>query len=390
MNEMSDKVCMVVYSYYPRDQRVRKEAEALQRNGFDVSVICLRQKDESKDETVRGVRVHRLALQTAREGNALRYAYQYLLFFLLATAVLTSLHLKERFRVVHLHSLPDFIVFAAFLPKMLGAKIVLDLHEGMPEIYVGKMKAKPNGAVYNIIAFIEKVSASYADEVITVSDLIKELMVGRGLDGTKLDVIYNVPDFEGFVKHRKSVNNKLVYAGTLNEFQDFDTVISALAKMPDIELDIYGDGSLSTDIKLKVAEEKLEHVVFHGWISPIELRSVLPSYAGAIIPFVDNEITRIALGHKALESSMLGLAVVAVDLPGLRRMFDDSCFYYYRANDPESLWKAIAALLSDEGKAAMKVDNSQKAMIEKGLTWSKVEEKLVRIYRDLLRNTDVG
>jgi len=387
---MSDKVCMVVYSYYPRDQRVRKEAEALQRNGFDVSVICLRQKDESKNETVRGVRVHRMALQTAREGNAFRYAYQYLLFLLLATAVLSSLHLRERFRIVHLHSLPDFIVFSAFLPKMTGAKIILDLHEAMPEIYVGKMHARSGGAVYKILAFCEGVSANFADEVITVSDLIKELMVGRGLDGTKLNVIYNVPDFEGFVKRQKSAGKKLVYAGVLNEYHDFDTVISALATMPDVELDIYGDGFMTAEVKRRAAENKLERIVFHGWVSPTELKSVLPTYAGALIPVFDNEISRIALGHKALEFSMLGLAVVATDLPGLRRVFDDSCFYYYRANDSKDLGRAIAALLSDGGKAASKVENSQKAMVEKDLTWSKVEQKLVRIYQNLLKNEKAG
>ena len=42
------RICMVVYSYYPMDQRVRREAETLKENGAHVHVICLRNDYETR------------------------------------------------------------------------------------------------------------------------------------------------------------------------------------------------------------------------------------------------------------------------------------------------------------------------------------------------------
>ena len=47
-------------------------------------------------------------------------------------------HVKARYQLIHVHSVPDFLVFAAWFPKLTGAKIILDIHDLLPELYAGK------------------------------------------------------------------------------------------------------------------------------------------------------------------------------------------------------------------------------------------------------------
>jgi len=380
---MNNKICMVVYSYYPRDPRVRKEATALARNGYDVTVICLRNTGEAKEETVSGVKVRRLPFRMER-GGKLRYAYQYLIFFAMAACAVSTAHVRRRFGIVHTHSLPDFIVFTAAFPKLTGAKVVLDLHEAMPEIYLSRMGDRNRGGpLFRLMVAQEKVSMAFADRVVTVSDLVGNIFVGRGLPREKLTVIWNTPDIESASPPVRGSERRLVYAGMINEYQDFDMVIAAFANMKDVELDIYCEGACAEELGRKVAERGLENVHLKGWLDPKELRDAMARYAGAILPFVDSEITRIALGNKALECPQMGLPVVATDLPGVRAVFDDSCFYFYRAGQPDDFVRAVRALLSDKATARQKILRSQEVIDKKGLTWSRVEGKLVRMYRKL-------
>jgi len=383
-NEMNNRVCMVVYQYYPRDQRVRKEAEALVRNGFDVEVICPRKPDEERRETVGGVRVWRLPLQMERSGGMLGYAYQYLMFFVMAAFAVKIEHIRRKFGVVHVNSLPDFLVFTAAFPKLTGAKVVLDLHEAMPEIYLSKRRlTERSGSIFRLMVFLEEVSEAYAHRVITVSDAVGDILVERGLPREKLTIIYNAPDIEKPLEPVSRVERKLVYAGTFNEYQDFDTVVAAFKELKDVELDIYGDGPQMESVRRRIAEAGLTNIHLKGWVRPEEMKGLLLGYAGTIAPFVDTPITRVALGHKVLEYPLLGLPVVATDLPGLRSVFDDSCFYYYRAGQIGDFVRAVRSLLADRTVARDKVRRSQEAIEKMGLTWGQVQKKLVEMYRGL-------
>jgi glycosyltransferase involved in cell wall biosynthesis len=384
---MNNRVCMVVYSYYPRDPRVRKEATALARNGYDVTVICLRNTGEAKEETVGGVKVRRLPFRTERSGGKLRYAYQYIVFFAMAACAVSTAHIRRRFGVVHAHSLPDFIVFTAAFPKLTGAKVVLDLHEAMPEIYLSKMGAKNSaGPLFRLMVAQEKISMAFADRVITVSDLIGDIFVERGLPREKLTIIWNTPDYEKPMPPVSGGGKRLVYAGSMNEFQDFDTVIDGLAELKDVELDIFGEGTQAEPLGRKIAEKGLKNVHLKGWVDPDKLKGMLSTYAGAILPSGGSDVARIALGNKVLEYSLLGLPVLATDHPGIRAVFDDSCFFFYKVGDPADFVRGARSLLSDDACARRKVLTSQEVIDKKGLTWSRVEGRLVGMYRELGRN----
>src|SRR5262245_48323578 len=125
--------CMIVQNYYPfAEVRVRREAEALVERGHSVDVVCRHHGEEPRRESVGSVTVHRIALGAKRWG-LFSQLFDYLAFAFLAFLKVTQLHIRKRFHVVQAHNLPNFLVFAAVVPRLTGSRIILDIHDLMPE-----------------------------------------------------------------------------------------------------------------------------------------------------------------------------------------------------------------------------------------------------------------
>ena len=63
-------------------------------------------------------------------------------FLVRSSAALTGLHKRNRYDVIHIHNMPDFLVFAAWYPKLTGAKLILDIHDVVPELFANKFRTK--------------------------------------------------------------------------------------------------------------------------------------------------------------------------------------------------------------------------------------------------------
>src|SRR5271170_1797786 len=123
------RACMVAYTFYEEDNRVRRYAEALAKRGDQVDVVALRHAGKSPTESINGVRVIRIQRRAINEKGKFTYLGKLLLFLIRSMFFLT----KEQFKgsgydLIHVHSVPDFEIFAAFVPKLMGAKIILDIH----------------------------------------------------------------------------------------------------------------------------------------------------------------------------------------------------------------------------------------------------------------------
>src|SRR5262249_28530629 len=125
---------VLLFSHYPADPRPRRAAEALTEEGVTIDLICLQENaDEPRNEIVNGVNVTRVPLKRRRRG-AFTYMWQYTAFIIVSGAYVTLRSIRKRYDFVHVHNMPDFLVFSALVPKLLGAKVVLDLHDPMPEL----------------------------------------------------------------------------------------------------------------------------------------------------------------------------------------------------------------------------------------------------------------
>jgi hypothetical protein len=135
---------MIAYTNYQTDPRVIREAEAAVSGGFDVDFIALRRDGEPPRELIRGVRLIHLNQTRYRGAGVLWYVLSYLQFFLRCLLMTTWLQVKRRYRVVHVNNMPDFFVFCALLPKLMGARVILDIHDPMPNTFASKFKQGEN------------------------------------------------------------------------------------------------------------------------------------------------------------------------------------------------------------------------------------------------------
>ena len=132
------RAAVVLYSYYATDPRPRRETEALRRAGMEVDVICLRQDSrEPRHEILNGIHIHARPVEAPALGQTGLHALQYLSFFM---SPLLLLFLVAAEAAVPVGPCPQHAGFPglqrALLPKLLGARVILDLHDPMPELLV--------------------------------------------------------------------------------------------------------------------------------------------------------------------------------------------------------------------------------------------------------------
>ena len=217
-NKVRKRCCMIVYAPYPLGEtRVQRQAEALLRHGYDVDVICLKLPDDLPVDQYNGVHIYREKYRFPYFGfiqnELLAKFFNYSRFFLSAGWRVAQLHSKYKYDIIQVHNLPDYLIFSAFIPKLIGIPIILDLHDLMPEFFASRFKT---GLPFmaKLIFLQEHLSCKFADHIITVSEHWRLALIKRGVPAQKCSVIMNVADDNVFTPcavdlNRRSCPNQL-------------------------------------------------------------------------------------------------------------------------------------------------------------------------------------
>ena len=346
---------MVAYSFYEGDNRVRRYAETLAKRGDRVDVFSLRQKGQPARGIVNGVRVFRIQRRVVNEKTKFSHLGRLLLFFMRSMAFLSVEQMKERYDLVHVHSVPDFEVFAAILPKLTGSKIILDIHDLVPEFYLSKFQSSTRSLTFRLLTRVERMSAWFSDHVIAANHIWEKRLRERSVKDSKCTTILNFPDTEIFkARGRTRTDNKFIilYPGTLNYHQGIDIAVRALAlikdQAPEVEFHIYGAGDQLNSLRELVEELGLEDRVFlKGTKALHDIASVIENADLGVVPKRKNSFGNEAFSTKILEFMSLGVPVVVPDTAIDRYYFDDSVVKFFHANDERSLADAILLMIKN-------------------------------------------
>ena len=349
-------VCMLAYTYYDTDNRVRRYAEALAARGTLVDSFVLRSPGQPRFEIVRGVHVHRIQTRIMNEKSKWFYFLKILTFFLNSVVVLTVNHIRRPYHLVHVHSIPDFLVFATVFLKLFGVKDILDIHDLVPEFFVSKFNREPSGVLYQTLAYIEKLSCKYANYVIIANDLWLKTLRNRCNIGEKSVVFLNYPDPTLFYKRPKGpsdVSFRILFPGTLSHHQGVDIAIRALARikdeLPKCRLDVYGNGTERRALHELTRKLSLENRV--GFMDFVQLEQIAEIMAGtdlAVVPKRKDSFGNEAFSTKILEFMALGVPVIASDTYIDRYYFDDSSILFFESGNDEDLARAILRCARDK------------------------------------------
>ena len=390
---MSLRVLMIIFGNYPYDTRVRKEAEALVDAGMAVDVLCTKRKGEFKKDFCDGVRIYRINLIQKR-SSLFRYLLEYLYFIIVAFIKVTRLHLAHRYHAVHVHNIPDVLVLGALVPKLMKAKIILDMHEIMPEFFMQKYRFTEKNKIIGLLKTVEKFSIRFSDRVVVATPFLAEVVQDRSLPGGQCTVIQNLPDPKFFQVPSKEVHHthdpfRLVYPGTISRHHGVDLVIRAMQKVRDeagirTELYIYGYGSEMGYLKSLVKQCHLQGAVFfHDEMCFERIVSVLSEMDAGVVPKRDGVFVGEAMSTKLFDFAAAGISAIVSRTPGDSLYFDDSMVMFFEPDNINHLAECIITL-SREPKLRESFSRNAYALYQK-FNWSHEKKNLCLMYRELLK-----
>lgn len=386
------RICMVVYTDYAGDTRVRREAEALVQRGDVVHVVCPKSPRLGTQSEVQGVQLrYTTKLRLAGEVGPLQYLRRYVSFLIAATAKVAVLNARHRYDLIQVHTMPDFLVYAAIIPKLTGAKVILDVHDLVPELYAAKFEVEPSHRMIRLLTWIERKSVAFADRAFAVHRPHLQTLVEHGNPETSFTIIMNSPDPRLIAQNAGPPADgpfRLVYHGYIGRRQGLETAVRAVAltreQLPDLELDVVGDGDDVDRLLALVTELGVGDIVrvSRGVVPMEEVLPVLHNASAGVVPLVADSFTRHMLPVKLLEYVALGLPVICSRTETIEAYFDDSMLAYVRPGSAEDLADRIVELYRDRGRAAGYAARAR-SVIEQH-SWDREKERYLGVIDDLI------
>jgi glycosyltransferase involved in cell wall biosynthesis len=349
------RVCMVTHSFYESDNRVTRYAEALAARGDHVDVFALRRSPEMPEqERIQGVNVFRIQDRFSKsERSRFSYLWPLLRFLKVSAARVTHSHASDRYDLLHIHNVPDFLVFAAWYPKLTGAKVILDIHDIVPEFFGSKFAIPSNGIILKLLRGMERMSAAFANHIIIANHLWLDKYAKRTRSSDRCTAFVNNVDSNVFVpESAKRSDGKLIvlFPGGLQWHQGVDIALRAFSKvrkeLPNVEFHIYGDGSEKESLVALADDLKLNGSV--RFFKPTSVREIAAIMAQAdlgVVPKRADSFGNEAYSTKIMEFMAVGVPVVVSNTKVDRYYFDDTVVRFFESGDPEALAQKMLELL---------------------------------------------
>jgi glycosyltransferase involved in cell wall biosynthesis len=360
---------MLSHSFYESDNRIIRYARALVDRGDEVHVVSLRRRPtQAVDEVLDGVHVHRIQDRFGNKHGDSAWSFLWpVVRFTLAAAWWLTRTGGRRFDVVHVHNIPDFLIFGALPAKLRGARVVLDIHDIVPEFFGSKFGAASSSKVVCALLLMERASAAMADHVILANHLWLDRYARRNRAAHKCSVVINHVDEEVFrplPRRRLDGDPLVVFPGGLQWHQGLDIAIRAFSllreRLPRARFEIYGDGNMKPQLQALTAELGLQNVVrLHDPITLAEVAQVMADADLGVVPKRADSFGNEAYSTKIMEFMAVGVPVVASDTKVDRHYFDESVLRFFPSGDAAALADAMHELLSDRAASQDMVARAQ-------------------------------
>ena len=341
-------------------------------------------------ETVEGVRLFHVRQMRYRGSSGLRYLFNYLRFLCSASLKLIRLFRRERYEIVYVHTMPDLIILVGLIPKLFGARIVLNIHDMMPELYMSKFGISENHILIRLLAWQEQFSIWLADKVICVHDPHRDVLCRRGAPRAKITVLPNVPDPLIFRNTYSAPDTeqpfRIVYHGTIARRLGLDLAVRAFAKAasscPGARFDIFGDGDASNEVEAEIKVSGVEdRIYFSKKLFRVEsIAEMIQSASVGLIPNRRDLATEYMLPVKLLEYVHFGIPVIAPRLKTIQYYFAEDQVAYYEPGNVNDLAATICRLYANPQKRAeLALKAAEFANV---LSWETLKEKLFQVIDD--------
>ncbi len=214
---------------------------------------------------------------------------------------------------------------------------------------------------------LQRLAARRAETVIVPSPSAARVATDRaGVPAERVAIIPNAIDLADWTTTTGTDPRRVVFLGRLDPIKDVPTLVAAVARLPDVHLDIYGDGADRPRLERAVADLHLaDRVRMHGTVArpqePLATAGmlVLPSLAEGF-------------GLVLIEAMAAGVPVVATDVPGVRDVVrTGETGLLVPAGDAIALAAAIRRVV-DDGPLRERLVAAATADVRRRFTWDAV------------------
>ena len=277
--------------------------------------------------------------------------------------------------------MPDVLVFSAIVPKLLGAKVILDLHDPMPELMQTIFKLPEESFSVVMLKRLEKWSIRFADLVLTVNLACKKIYSSRSCEPAKIKVVINSPDDDVFRLQRadacrgamaKNGNGSnpfvILYHGSLVHRNGFDLAMESLEKVrktiPSVRLRVCGERTAFFEEVMKSARQRGldRNIDYLGVCNLNEIVEAIEDCDLGIIPNHRNIFTEINTPTRIFEYLALAKPVIAPKAKGIQDYFGDNDLIFFELGNADDLARKIEFAYSHPVEVADTVKRGQEGL----------------------------
>ncbi len=389
---MTDKpaVLIVVENLpVPLDRRVWQEACALRDAGYRVVVICPKMRGfTAAEEKLEGIQIYRHWIYS-EAGGRIWFLPEY------ASALWGELWLtwkawrRDRIRIIHLCNPPDLLFLVAWPFKLLGARVIYDVHDLWPEMYEAKFHRR--GLLYWAIRWAERLTYACADVVMATNESVREAALERGRKAPdRVFVVRTAPDIATAGVRPDATLKKgraflVGFVGVMGNADGVDLLLEAAAHLvkqlgrSDIQFLLMGDGPEYESLKTLRHQLGLEECVdLPGRVSNDFLFTALRTMDLGVSCDPMNPYNHHCTMNKVLEYMAFAKPQVLFDLKEGRASAGEAARYVPETSSIK-LAEAIQQTLDDPA-GRERLGRLGAERIQGPLSWEKSVAQLLRAY----------
>ena len=233
--------------------------------------------------------------------------------------------------VLHAHRNHVNAQVALALRARFGIPVVYEVRGFLEETWRSRSTDLHAGSAdaYRLARAAETACMRAADAVVTLSEVMREEIVGRGVDPARVTVVPNCVDLDlteaGATEAAPGSPVTVGTVGTLNGYEGIEVLVEAVAFLRrqgrDVRLRVVGDGPERATLEKVAADLGITDVAtFTGRVPHDQVAAQHGAIDIFCVPRHDLPVTRLVPPLKPLEAMALGRPVVASDLPPLREI----------------------------------------------------------------------
>ena len=346
-------------------------------------------------EELDGMLVLRCRLFREGKRNFLVRALNMVLYMFAIVRHMVLRSRAARYDVAVVSTMPPVLMAAATRvgSRITGTSVIYHMMDVYPELAVISGMVR-EGLLTKWLRAVDRKNCSRAARVVVLSEDMRDTVAARGTPVGNVEILNNfqLESFagEGVVPEgleKPAGSFRLMFAGNIGRFQGLETLIEAIAlldDLPDLRLDILGDGIARRALERQAADRLGRRVFFHGY-QPIENATCVIATADLSLITLNPEVIRMAYPSKTMTYLGVGspvLVVVEQESSLARMVEEEGVGYFSPQGDAAALADAVRrAYRRRDELAAMGL--RARELAEREFTASAVVPRWIRLFAEI-------